>query len=221
MDQTVKLKELEEINRPLLRAWWIERAMGIVIVSLVFAVLAEASVIAWMLPLKEIKHSLITGYNKDTQVIKVEPIEKSLSGWNKLMEIYSKQFVIDLHTIDGQTETIRLKKLSLMANEESLDYIENQLNMNNQNCIAKKIFEAGITRSVIIKRVTNLAPDAPNTWQVEWEVKEQDHEKEIQRSHRFISTLMAETTERIMNSGEEDLNPIGYTVIKYTLRMIE
>ena len=93
--------------------------------------------------------------------------------------------------------------------------------MNNQNCIAKKIFEAGITRSVIIKRVTNLAPDAPNTWQVEWEVKEQDHEKEIQRSHRFISTLMAETTERIMNSGEEDLHPIGYTVIKYTLRMIE
>lgn len=226
MDQAVKSTEIDlaekealEINRPLLRSWWAERVMGIALIALVFAVLAEATVIVWMLPLKEIKHSLVTGYNKDTQVIKVEPIEKTTLGWNKLMEIYAKQFVVDLHTIDGQTEGIRLKKLSLMTNFKTQEYVEKQLNTSIQDCVAKKIFEAGVTRSISIKRVTSFSPDAPNIWQVDWEVNEYDLKNEVQRNHSFISTLTAETSEKVGSGEAEELNPIGYTVIEYSLRM--
>ena len=48
------------------------------------------------------------GINVD-RVIKIEPIEKTTYGYIKLMEIYAKQFVVDLHTVDGQTEKSRLK----------------------------------------------------------------------------------------------------------------
>jgi type IV secretory pathway component VirB8 len=210
---------IEKLNHPFYGTWWAARTTSIVLIVLVFVVLAQASVIVWLTPLKEVKHVLLTAYDKDTQVVKVEPIEKTLYGWNKLMEIYSKQFVIDLHTVDGLTEKDRLKKLSLMASDEVEDFIENQLNFENPNALSRKIFDSGVVRSVRIKRVTSLAPDAPNTWQVEWELVELEPNANVQRSTHYISTIMAEGQTKIFNSTEEDLNPIGYTVIKYSLRM--
>lgn len=212
-------KEAQEINRGFYCSWWVARVMGIGVITLIFAVLALSSVIIWLLPLKEIKYSLVTGYNKETQVIKVEPIEKTTYGWNKLMEILSKQFVVDLHTLDGQTEEQRLKKLSLMVDEETREFVENQLNMSKHNSSARKVLEAGVKRSVNIKSITNLAPEAPNTWQVEWEGLENDVNAEVQRRNHFISTITAETQEKTVHSGEEELNPVGYTVTRYSLRM--
>ena len=212
-------KEAKKINTPFYCEWWVIKTVGTVVVILMFAVLAEASVILWILPLKETKPYLLTGYNKDSQVIKVEPIEKNTKGLDILMGILSAEFVVDLHTIDGMTEAQRLKKLSLMASSETSDFIDTQLNMANSNSVAKKVFESGVTRSVHIKGVTNLAPDAPNTWQVEWDVIEKDSSTEVKRRNAFISTIMAEPQEKIFSSGDEKLNPIGYTVVKYTLRM--
>ena len=212
-------KEANGINAPFYCEWWIVKTVGIVVITLTLAVLAEASVILWLLPLKETKPYLLSGYNKDSQVIKVEPIEKNTQGLSVLMGILSAEFVTDLHTVDGVTEEARLKKLSLMASSETSDFIETQLNVANSHSVAKKVLESGVTRSVNIKGVTNLAPDAPNTWQVEWESIEQDASTGIQRRNAFISTIMAEPQEKTFSSGDEKLNPIGYTVIKYTLRM--
>ena len=212
-------KEAKEINAPFYCEWWVVKTVGTVVVILIFAVLAEASVILWILPLKEKQPYLLTGYNKDSQVIKVEPIEKNTHGLSVLMGILSAEFVVNLHTIDGMTEAQRLKKLTLMASSETSDFIDTQLNMANSNSVAKKVFESGVTRSVHITGVTNLAPDAPNTWQVEWEAIENDSSTQVQRRNAFISTIMAEPQEKVFSSGDEKLNPIGYTVIKYTLRM--
>jgi type IV secretory pathway component VirB8 len=211
--------EAKAINAPFYCEWWVVKTVGTVVIVLLLAVLAEASVILWILPLKETKPYLLTGYNKGSQVIKVEPIEKNTQGLNILMGILSAEFVSDLHMIDGVTELQRLKKLSLMANSETIDFIETQLNTANSNSVAKKVFESGTTRTIQIKGVTNLAPDAPNTWQVEWEAIDHDSSTEVQRRNAFISTIMAEPQEKIFSSGDEKLNPIGYTVIKYTLRI--
>ena len=211
--------EAREINRGFFCSWWVARTTGIVVITLLFVVLSLSSVILWLMPLKEIKPYLLTGYNKDTQVVKVEPIEKTTQGWHKLMEIYSKEFVINLHTLDGQTELARLKTCQLMAEDETQEFIENQLNTNNPHSAAKKMLEASITRSVEIKQVINLAPEAPNTWQVNWVSLEQEANTQVQRKNHFISVITAETQPKIFGPGDEELNPIGFTVIRYSLRM--
>ncbi|HRA43437.1 MAG TPA: VirB8/TrbF family protein, partial [Gammaproteobacteria bacterium] len=190
-------KEVKAINASFYCEWWVVKTVGTVVIVLLLAVLAEASVILWLLPLKETKPYLISGYNKDSQVIKVEPIEKNTQGLSILMGMLSAEFVVDLHTIDGVTEEARFKKLSLMASSETIDFIETQLNVVSSNSVAKKVLESGVTRSVNIKGVTNLAPDAPNTWQVEWEAIEKDSNTEAQRRNAFISTIMAEPQEKV------------------------
>ena len=210
---------VKHLNRQFYVAWWVSRAMAIIVFVLLFVILSLASGFLWLFPLKEVKPLLLTAYNKDTQIIKIEPIEKTTYGYNKLMEIYAKQFVVDLHTIDGLTEKSRLKKLSLMTQDETTDYIDSVLNTENDSSTIRKLMDANITRSVIIKNVNYLAPDAPNTWQIDWELLEINKDHTIQKRTNFSSVVTAETQIKQVSFDEEDLNPVGFTVIRYSIRL--
>ena len=210
---------VKHLNRQFYVAWWVSRAMAIIVFVLLFVILSLASGFLWLFPLKEVKPLLLTAYNKDTQIIKIEPIEKTTYGYNKLIEIYAKQFVVDLHTIDGLTEKSRLKKLSLMTQDETTDYIDSVLNTENDSSTIRKLMDANITRSVIIKNVNYLAPDAPNTWQIDWELLEINKDHTIQKRTNFSSVVTAETQIKQVSFDEEDLNPVGFTVIRYSIRL--
>ena len=210
---------VKHLNRQFYVAWWVSRAMAIIVFVLLFVILSLASGFLWLFPLKEVKPLLLTAYNKDTQIIKIEPIEKTTYGYNKLMEIYAKQFVVDLHTVDGLTEKSRLKKLSLMTQDETTDYVDSVLNTENDNATIRKLMDANITRSVIIKNVNYLAPDAPNTWQIDWELLDINKDHTIQKRTNFSSVVTAETQIKQVSFDEEDLNPVGFTVIRYSIRL--
>lgn len=210
---------VKHLNRQFYVAWWVSRAMAIIVFVLLFVILSLASGFLWLFPLKEVKPLLLTAYNRDTQIIKIEPIEKTTYGYNKLMEIYAKQFVVDLHTIDGLTEKSRLKKLSLMTQDETTDYVNSVLNTENDNATIRKLMDANITRSVIIKNVNYLAPDAPNTWQIDWELLDINKDHTIQKRTNFSSVVTAETQIKQVSFDEEDLNPVGFTVIRYSIRL--
>lgn len=209
----------KNLNRQFYVAWWVSRAMAIIVLVLLFVVLALASGFLWLFPLKEVKPLLLTAYNKDTQMIKIEPITKTTNGYNKLMEIYAKQFVVDLHTIDGHTENSRLKKLSLMAQDETAEYVDHVLNTENANSTIRKLLDLKITRSVIIKNVNYLAPDAPNTWQIDWELVEINKDHIVQKRTNFSSVVTAETQIKQVSIDEEELNPVGFTVVRYSIRL--
>lgn len=210
---------VKHLNKQFYVAWWVSRAMAILVFVLLFVVLALASGFLWLFPLKEVKPILLTAYNKDTQIIKIEPIAKTTSGYNKLMEIYAKQFVVDLHTIDGQTENSRLKKLLLMTEDETTDYVNSVLNTEDDHSTIRKLIDAKVTRSVVIKNVNHLAPDAPNTWRIDWELLEINQEHSVQKRTNFSSIVMAETQTKQVSFDEEDLNPVGFTVIRYSIRL--
>ena len=210
---------VKHLNRQFYVAWWVSRAMAIIVFVLLFVILSLASGFLWLFPLKEVKPLLLTAYNKDTQIIKIEPIEKTTYGYIKLMEIYAKQFVVDLHTVDGQTEKSRLKKLLLMTQDETNDYVESILNTEDSNATIRQLIEANITRSVIIKNVNYLAPDAPNTWQIDWELLEIDQHHTIRKRTNFSSVVTAESQIKKLNFDEEDLNPVGFTVLRYSIRL--
>lgn len=216
MTQDINVKHL---NRQFYVAWWVSRAMAIMVFVLLFVILSLASGFLWLFPLKEVKPLLLTAYNKDTQIIKIEPIAKTTYGYNKLMEIYTKQFVVDLHTVDGQTEKSRLKKLLLMTQDETSDYVARILNTEDSNAIIRQLIEANVTRSVIIKNVNYLAPDAPNTWQVDWELLEIDKHHAIQKRTNFSSVVTVESQIKKLHFDEEDLNPVGFTVLRYSIRL--
>ena len=138
----------------------------------------------------------------------------------KLIEIKCREFVVDLHTFDGQTEAVRLKRLHTMTEDgDVIEYLDNFLNIENQNSDAKKLKENNVTRSVSIKHLNNLAPEAPNMWQVNWVLVETEKDGS-QRFINCVSVITAEAKERKLFAGEDNINPIGFTVSQYKMRVL-
>jgi type IV secretion system protein VirB8 len=100
-----------------------------------------------------------------------------------------------------------------------IEYLENFLNIENQNADAKKLKENNVTRSVSVKQVISLAPTAPNMWQVNWVLTETEKD-DSQRFINCVSVITAEARERQLFAGEDDINPIGFTVTQYKMRVL-
>lgn len=211
-------QEVKSLNKSFYSAWWVSRVSTIVMLAVTCVALSQAALLLWLFPLKEVKHVLLTAYNKDTQVIEIKPIGNNSKGQHKLMELYSKQFIVDLHTVDGQTEAIRYKKLITMTEEDVKDYVVKTLDMENQNATAKKLIADGITRSVVIRDCQDLSPEAPNTFRISWKLLELEKDTHVQKRTYFVSLVKAKSKVKTLSVEEEDLNPIGYTVIGYSIK---
>jgi len=213
-------KELDRLNKPFYSSWFASRMLwlGFLLMSCGFLIMCTAFL--YLMPLKELRPFLVSAYNKDSQVVKVEPLEVNVNSMRKLIEIKCREFVVDLHTFDGQTEVIRLNRLHTMVDDPSvIEYLENFLNTENQNSDAKKLKENNVTRSVSVKQVISLAPTAPNMWQVNWVLAETEKDGS-QRFINCVSVITAEARERKMFAGEDDINPIGFTVVQYKMRVL-
>jgi type IV secretion system protein VirB8 len=81
----------------------------------------------------------------------------------------------------------------------------------------KQFKDRGITRSVKILSSVHLAPSAPNVWQVEWASTDRDQKTGVETQGYWISTLTAECQTRAVHLEDQYLNPIGFTVIQYTV----
>jgi type IV secretory pathway component VirB8 len=100
-------KELDRLNKPFYSSWFASRMLGLGFLVMSCAFLVMCTAFIYLMPLKEIKPYLVSAYNKDSQVVKVEPLEVNTETMRKLIEIKCREFVVDLHTFDGQTETVR------------------------------------------------------------------------------------------------------------------
>ena len=212
-------KETKGLNRQFYASWLTSRLMAIFALLVMFGFACACSVILWLVPLKEIKPYLVSAYNKDSQVVKVEPLELNKPSLRKLTEIMCREFVVDLHTFDGQTEAIRLQRLSTMAADDVMDIVENFLNTENPVSVAKKLREEKITRSVKVQHVVSLSPEDPNMWRVDWELLEIGDQ--VQKRTNYVSVITAETQTKTLRSGEDDINPIGFNVTAYSVREVE
>jgi len=214
-------KEIDRLNKPFYSSWFASRMLGLGFLIMSCGFLMMCTAFLYLMPLKELKPFLVSSYNKDSQVVKVEPLEVNADSMRKLIEIKCREFVVDLHTFDEQTETVRLNRLHTMVEDGSpvVEYLENFLNTENQNSDAKKLKENNIIRSVSVKHINSLAPEAPNMWQVNWVLVETEKDGS-QRFINCVSVITAEARERKLFAGEDDVNPIGFTVTQYKMRVV-
>lgn len=213
-------KELDRLNKSFYSAWFASRVMGFGLLIMTCAFLSVCTALIYLMPLKELKPFLVSSYNKDSQVVNVEPLEINTNAMRKLLEIKCREFVVDLHTFDGQTEAVRLKRLHTMTEDgEVIEYLDNFLNIENQSSDAKKLKDNNVTRSASVKNIVSFAPEAPNMWQVNWVLVEMEKDG-LQRFINCVSVITAEAKERKLFAGEDNINPIGFTVTQYKMRVL-
>lgn len=197
--------------------WWVARTTTITCIVLFLVIIALTAVICALVPLKEIKPMLFTTEAKTNQVVHIEPIEKGTQGLDLLMETLARQYVELRETFDFQTEELRWKKVFWFSSTELGEAFHYQMTKQGSNSPFEQFKQRGITRSVNIINSANLAPSAPNVWQIDWESIDRDPKTGAEVRALWVSTITAETQKRVVNFDDQYINPIGFTVMHYTV----
>jgi type IV secretion system protein VirB8 len=169
-----------------------------------------------LFPLKEVQPMLISLSDKANQIIKVEPLERTVPGFEIMMEKLSRHYIILRESFDLISEEKRYQELAQFSSDELNTAFWEVINPEKEKSPLKQRLEKGISRSVIIKHCTSLAPDAPNTYQVEWESEDRQNNEVVERAH-WVSTLTVDLDKSETTYEHQYLNPIGFKVTHYNL----
>ncbi len=200
--------------------WWMVKFTFVVSMVLLISNLATVSVVYYLLPLKEVKPYLLSIHPQSEQIVKIEAVQKSVSGYSLLMEQLARRYVMLREVIDLQTEFDRWTEIYLMTDEKNYRSFENTMRLENKESPLLKFQERQIKREVHILSSNNLAPTAPDIWQVEWEAIDNDAKTQITVNRQiFISTITAETRQQNIQLDSSLINPTGFTVINYSIAL--
>lgn len=198
--------------------WAIARFTTVCCLVLLFSNLSLLGALWTLLPLKKIQPMLVTFKDQANQVVKIEPIEQTTPGWNFIMEAQAREYVELRETLDFHTESHRWQKVYWLSSPEVYEPFEQSMDPKKNHSAYTQFKERGVMRTVRILGVTHLAPLSPNVWQIEWESLDRDQTGQVTTGH-WVSTLTAECREREMTLSDRHLNPAGFTVIHYTVRL--
>ena len=192
----------------------VARASTIAFVVSVILNITLALCLLVLMPLKEVQPYLLALKDKGEQVIHIEPIAQNTKGLNKLIEGLCRQYVSLRETIDGVTDEDRwLKHLFFLSSEEIWQDFASLMNSDSPNTPLKKHKEAHATRSVFI---TVSSQVAENVYQVEWQSVTL-HRGQEQERQRWVSTLEIDLQPNAVQAEHQFINPIGFTVTKYSV----
>lgn len=191
-----------------------------------------ACIIYQMMPLKEIKPYFFTHYEKGEQIIKIEPLEKTIQGTNKLLATYAARVIKLWHTIDLKNDGLRWEELGFFLSEAALGELKHENDPQKKDSFYSKMREAKLVRYVKIENVSMI--DA-NTFQVDWETYDFDSKLNADRDYfafdeslpvkqnrQWRTILKFELMPQLVKAHYEHINPIGFvtTEITTTLRHI-
>ena len=167
-----------------------------------------------LFPLKENRPYLLVLKDKGEQVAQIEPIAQGTKGLNLLIEGLCRRYVSLRESIDGLSEEERWKEICFLSSEDVWQDFDNTMNIKkNQNSPLKKHREDKVTRGISIKVSSKIAE---GVWQVEWESFSSRKQEELER-HSWVSTLQVELRPGTVTIEDQFINPIGFTVVGYTV----
>ena len=100
-----------------------------------------------------------------------------------------------------------------MSSEDIWHDFDAQMNPQNNTSPLKKHREDKVTRAIVIKVSSKISQ---GVFQVEWE-SISSHNGQVIEQHRWVSTLQVELRPNVYQIDDQFINPIGFTVVTYTV----
>lgn len=192
---------------------WIARLLGISFFVSMLLNMGLSFLCFCLFPLKEVQPYVLALKEKGEQVVHIEPIVKNVKGLAKLTEALCRHYVSLRETLDGISEDKRWKELFFFCSQEIWADFYGQMNPQQPDSPLKKHREKKATRAVIIAVSSQVSEDV---YQVEWQSITVQQGQEVERQ-RWVSTLQVELRPNAVEKEAEFTNPIGFTVVKYSI----
>lgn len=201
-------------------ALWAARALGVACVVEGLAIAFLASLVLSLLPLKEVVPMFITTGESRDRVVRVEPFEIGMHGFDVLAETMARRYIELRETIDLQSEVRRWQEVANLSAADVFNEFRSFMGRENKSSPFEKMKAERITRAVEVKAVSLVYPPTPAeptaVYQVEFETVDSRLSQEIER-RRWVASLAVAFEPKSVRYEDRYLNPVGFTVTGYSV----
>ena len=184
------------------RYLWTARAFAIITAISLCCNIVLILAIMQVLPLYRVEPFLLTFQNKEEQVYNIQPIKGRMEDQKAITEVFVRQYVLLRSSFDRDVQ-------EMSSSAVYTEFLEKT---------AKKALDLirarSLQRNVRILTVNELGR---GLWQVEYETQDMYPDSPAPEVNYWTASLRIAYNRKSVKYGERLKNPVGFTVVRYSL----
>lgn len=195
------------------RLAWLLRISAGGNVALCFVIVVQANAISAMLPLKTTEVALVRSYDANDKIYRIEPISRSVPGFDVALEGFAKRFARECLEVDSVTQVERMRWCSRSSDGKFFERFTKERREQ-----VEKDLKAGLTRSAPVDTAERLeAVGGTYKYAVELKYIDKRNGSLIEERQMRVYLNIAQRPQRVGPADKYE-NPHGFTVLDLSLK---
>ena len=197
------------------RYLWTARAFAIITVVSMCCNVVLLLAIAQVIPLFRVEPYLLSFQNKEEQIYNIVPYEGNLTENKSITETFVRSYVLQRSTIVNDETEMEVRWLPGGAIQEmsSSAVYEEFINKTAKRAL-DLVRQKGLQRTINILTVNELGQ---GLWQVEYETRDMYPSSPAPEINYWTASLRVVYRQKSVKFNDRLNNPVGFTVVRYSL----
>ena len=197
------------------RYLWTARAFAIISAISLCCNIVLILAIMQVLPLYRVEPFLLTFQNKEEQVYNVQPIKGRMEDQKAITEVFVRQYVLLRSSFDRDVQEMEARWMpGGPVQEMSSSAVYTEFLEKTAKKALDLIRARSLQRNVRILTVNELGR---GLWQVEYETQDMYPDSPAPEVNYWTASLRIAYNRKSVKYGERLKNPVGFTVVRYSL----
>ena len=197
------------------RYLWTARAFAIITAISLCCNIVLILAIMQVLPLYRVEPFLLTFQNKEEQVYNIQPIKGRMEDQKAITEVFVRQYVLLRSSFDRDVQEMEARWMpGGPVQEMSSSAVYTEFLEKTAKKALDLIRARSLQRTVRILTVNELGR---GLWQVEYETQDMYPDSPAPEVNYWTASLRIAYNRKSVKYGERLKNPVGFTVIRYSL----
>ena len=197
------------------RYLWTARAFAIITAISLCCNIVLILAIMQVLPLYRVEPFLLTFQNKEEQVYNIQPIKGRMEDQKAITEVFVRQYVLLRSSFDRDVQEMEARWMpGGPVQEMSSSAVYTEFLEKTAKKALDLIRARSLQRNVRILTVNELGR---GLWQVEYETQDMYPDSPAPEVNYWTASLRIAYNRKSVKYGERLKNPVGFTVIRYSL----
>lgn len=197
------------------RYLWTARAFAIITAISLCCNIVLILAIMQVLPLYRVEPFLLTFQNKEEQVYNIQPIKGRMEDQKAITEVFVRQYVLLRSSFDRDVQEMEARWMpggpvqEMSSSAVYTEFLEKT---------AKKALDLIRVRSLQHNvRILTVNELGRGLWQVEYETQDMYPDSPAPEVNYWTASLRIAYNRKSVKYGERLKNPVGFTVVRYSL----
>lgn len=197
------------------RYLWTARAFAIITAISLCCNIVLILAIMQVLPLYRVEPFLLTFQNKEEQVYNIQPIKGRMEDQKAITEVFVRQYVLLRSSFDRDVQEMEARWMpGGPVQEMSSSAVYTEFLEKTAKKALDLIRARSLQRNVRILTVNELGR---GLWQVEYEMQDMYPDSPAPEVNYWTASLRIAYNRKSVKYGERLKNPVGFTVVRYSL----